>query len=359
MSREGDLSAGEPADADVLLLSLGTTIGLRAGDEELAALMRQAGASVKIARVRFGLTAALRRAYPLIDLVEATAARRALAGALERAKPRAVIFSTSTCSQLAGDPGVPYAIRLDSPARLNRPGPHNLIQHALERRQMSRARLIMPFSDAAAAALPPGAAQAVVVRESIVPSGPPAAHREPLAVAYTPDPKAKGLDIVAAAWAQAELAHAKLEVFGISPEMARRHLARRGVDEPPGIAWRGAVAAEEFRSALRRAQVFFTGARWEDYGRAQMEALADGALLVCGPTGGAFEALIHARELAPQLCAESLAPGPLANALRAAFAMPEQDAQRYRRAAAERLSEHRPEAIRAVIADRVLPTLLG
>jgi glycosyltransferase involved in cell wall biosynthesis len=345
--------------SDVLLLSLGTTIGLRAGDQALARMLRQAGASVEIARVQIGLTGALRRAYPVTDLVEATAARRALHSALGRVSPRAVIFSSSTSSLLAGRIELPYAVRLDAPSSLNRPGARNALQHALERRKLREARLVLPFSEAAAQALPRDAAQAVVLPQPILPSEPHGEQRERLAVAYTPDPKAKGLDILAAAWAQAALPDARMEVFGITPELARRHLARHAIAEPEGLLWRGRVAPDEFRAALRRARAFVTSARWEDFGFAQLEALADGALLVCSATRGPFEALELAREIEPVLCADDLQPESLAVALGRAFEMPEQQAQRYRLAAAERIAAYRPEAIHALIAERVLPALLG
>jgi glycosyltransferase involved in cell wall biosynthesis len=353
---------------DILVLSLGTTLGLRASDESLARLIREAGASVEVVAVRLGATARLRRAYPVIDLVEAAAARRALGQALARVAPRAVIFSSTTSSLLAPHPGVPYAVRLDSPARLNRPGARNLLQHRLERRRLRDARLVLPLSDAAAAALPRDAAPTVVLHDPIAPS--PArrerAAREPLVVAYTPDPKAKGLDIVVGAWARAELAGAypdehggpRLEVFGIEPDRGRRHLARHHLPEPRGLRWRGGAAPAEFRAALRRAHVFLTGARWEDYGRTQLEALSEGALLVCAGTGGPFEALAHARELAPTLCAPDLRAGSLARALRAAFELSQVEVERYRRLAARRIEAYLPEVLREVIAERVLPALL-
>lgn len=378
---------------DILLLSLGTTVGLRAGDEALASLIREAGATVEIAQVQLGATAALRRAYPVTDLVEAASARRTLARALPQVAPRAVIFSSTTSSLLANDPGVPYAVRIDAPARLNRPGARNALQHALERRRMRTARLVLPFSRIAADALPRSAAPAVVLPQPIESSGTrePSDTREPLVVAYTPDPKAKGLDLAVAAWARAGLAGAepswagsgvhgtdtgvhgadsdaseravrgatRMEVFGISPELARRHLARHGIPEPPGVVWRGRVTAAEFREALRQAHVFLTAARWEDFGFAQLEALADGALLVCGATGGPFEALAHARELSGALCTTDLQPESLAAALRCAFEMPEADAARYRATARERMTAYRPAAVRAIITERVLPMLLG
>ena len=53
----------------------------------------------------------------------------------------------------------------------------------------------------------------------------------------------------------------------------------------------GGCPSDEFRAALRRAHVHITSARWEDFGQAQLEALADGALLATTPAGGPFEAL--------------------------------------------------------------------
>jgi hypothetical protein len=352
--------------SEILLISLGTTIGLRAGDQELARMLRQGGASVEIAQVRIGAAGALRRAYPVTDLVEATAARRTLRQALRGARPRAVIFSSTTSSLLCGRIDLPYAVRLDAPSCLNRPGARNALQHALERRRLRQARLVLPFSEAAAQALPPASAPAVVLPQPIEPSAEPGGQREPLALAYTPDPKAKGLDILVAAWAQclaapppAGLPGARLEVFGIAPELARRYLARHDIAEPQGLIWRGRVPTSEFRAALKRARVFVTAARWEDFGFAQLEALADGALLVCGATRGPFEALIHARALDRSLCADDLTPSSLATALQRAFTMSEQQAQHYRQAAAQRMATYQPDAILALIAQRVLPALLS
>jgi glycosyltransferase involved in cell wall biosynthesis len=345
--------------SEILLLSLGTTIGLRSGDHALAEMIRQAGTPVRVAQVRLGASGRLRRAYPVTDLVEALAARRALRHALASARPSAVIFSSTTSALLAENPMVPYAVRLDAPARLNRPGIQNAIQHALERRRLAAARLVLPFSEPAARSLPVGAAPAVVLPQPIEPSGPPSPRRERLAVAYTPDPKAKGLDIVIRAWANASLPNAELHVFGIKPERARGHLSRCGVEQPAAVIWRGRVPAQEFRATLRRAHAFLTGARWEDFGFAQLEALADGVLLVCAASGGPFQALVHARELAPRLCAPDINPQSLASALQLAFEMPEQEAMRYRTAAERMMAAYSPRAVMSVLAERVLPRLLG
>jgi len=67
---------------DLLQISLGTTRGLRIADGWFAQLAGQAGVTVETVGVRVGETRRLRRAYPVTDVVEALAARRA-SGILE------------------------------------------------------------------------------------------------------------------------------------------------------------------------------------------------------------------------------------------------------------------------------------
>jgi glycosyltransferase involved in cell wall biosynthesis len=342
---------------DILLLSLGTTRGLRAADAIFADMLRTAGATVAVARVRIGATGRLRRFYPAVDLVEAVAARRAAESALRRHDPRAVIVSTTTAALMA-ELDRPYAVRLDSPAILNRPGRRNGIQHALERRRLAEARLVLPMSRAAEAALPAGSAPSVVVPMPIAASG-AGGPRERIAVAFTPDPKAKGLDVLGEAWGQAGIPDARLLVFGMEGERGRSFLARHAIPVPARLEWQGTVSREEFRAALRRAHVHVTSARWEDWGQAQLEALADGALLATTPAGGPYEALAFARELDPRLVAGTVNAEALAEAIRAAFAVTEAEAGRYRTAAAGFLEPFRDQAIQAVVERRVLPALLG
>jgi glycosyltransferase involved in cell wall biosynthesis len=341
--------------ADVLVVSLGTTRGLRVADAAFVDQVRRAGARAEIVSVRIGALDRLRRGYPANDLIEAAAARRAVRAAL-KTEPRAVVFSTVTAAMLAPRLDVPYALRLDSPASLNRPGLRNAPLHALERRALGGARLVLPWSEAARAALPEGAARAVVLPPPVEPSGETSATREPLAVAYVPDPKAKGLSLLCTAWEKAG-ADARLDVYGLDRERAERHLARFGPPAPAGVEWRGQAPAAEFRAALRRATAFVHSAIWEDFGQAPLEALADGAMLVTAPSGGAYEALAAARELAPELVAADLDPDQLARAIRAAFA--KEDAASYRERAAALLARYRPEALEEVVRERVLAALLA
>lgn len=345
---------------DVLVVSLGTTRGLRLADAQLVDMLRQAGASVTAVGTRIGLTNALRRAYPVNDMVEAVAVRRALATGLRRFRPRSVVFSTTTAALLAGDPGVPYAVWLDSPARLNRPGVASWPLHALERRQLARARVLMPHSPGAVAALPVGAAPTVLIAPPI-PAAPVRnddAAREPLAVGYTPDPKAKGLALLCSAWEQAEVPGARLVIAGIPRDRTAEFLARRGAALPPGAELAGMLPQPSFRDLLARARVFVSAAEWEDFGIAPLEALDRGAVLVGVPGGGPFPGLAIARSLAPEFVAGDREAGSLARAIEAAFAAPEDRLAAYRSAARSALEPYRPEASVKRIREEVLPALL-
>jgi Glycosyl transferases group 1 len=358
MSGAGRTSAS-PGRPDILLLSLGTTLGWRAADAIFVEQLRRAGATVVATTVRIGASGRLRRAYPVTDLVEALAARRALRAALRRERPRALVISSTTAAMLADVEDLPYAVRLDAPARLNRPGAHNAVLHALERRALAQARLVLPWSRAALDSLPRGAARAIVVPPPVAPSGDPSSERERLAVAYTPDVKAKGLDVVSAAWVEAAVGDARLLVFGVEPDRALAHLRRSGVPPPAGVEFLGKTPPGEFRAALRHARAYVGGARWEDFGMAPLEALADGALLVTVPSGGPFEALALARRLAAELVAGAVAAEPLADAIRAAFALPDAELERYRTEAASLIEPYRPEAVQRAVKEEVLPALLG
>ena len=347
------------ARPDVLLVSLGTTLGWRVADRMLLAQLERAGASTEAVSVGRGAADRLRRGYPVNDLVEMHAARRAVRSAVERHEPRAVVVSSTTAAMLLPALPMPYAVRFDAPARLNRPGARNAPLRALERRAMRRASVTIPFSVAGAEALPDGAARAIVVSPPIDPSEPgPGEQREALAVAYAPDPKAKGLEVVVGGWAAAGVEGARLEVYGLDPGRARSHLRRTGVAEPASLELRGTVAAAQFRERLRRARVLVHGARWEDWGQAPLEALADGALLATAPSGGPYEGLRLARRLDPELVASDIDAAALAPAIQAAFDLPDERARAYRERAAELLRPYSSDAVQETVARELLPALL-
>ncbi len=345
---------------DLLLLSLGTTRGLRIADAQLGEMARQAGATVEVIGTRLGALGRLRRGYPANDLIEALAARRALRAALDRARPRAVVFSTTTAALLAAQElTVPYAVWLDSPARLNRPGLRNAPLHRLERRRLAAARLVLTQSQEAIAALPRGAAPAVVVPPPIEIPPPRTMRSDPLVVAYTPDPKAKDLELVVRAWREVSHRRAQLAITGIDPVVARAYLARVGLPElPPRVQLTGMLAPGDFARLLGRARAFLLSARWEDFGIAPLEALARGAVLTGAVGGGPYPALAIGRALAPRFIARDRAPVSVAGALDAALGADARELGVYQAAARERLRPFRQRVTVKRLRDEVLPRLL-
>jgi glycosyltransferase involved in cell wall biosynthesis len=318
---------------DVLVVALGGTAGLRASDDALAGAMRRGGATVVLARV-----AAARepRTFALTDLAWAVPARRAAARALREAQPRAIVYATTTAALLWPEPG---AIRFDSPAAANRPGRHGIWQRPVERRRFAAAPLLLPTSEGALAEAPAPHGPGIVVPIPVAPSGPLSRDRDIAAITYGANPEKKGLDRVVAAWRAARREGETLVVAGVS-----------GRDED-GIRYAGMLAPEAYRALLRRARVFVTAPRWEDYGIAQLEALADGCVLVTNEGPGPYAALPIARELDPRLVGDGLA-----DALRLALDEPVAGYAERARAALEPWS---PAAVDAVVAERVLPALLG
>jgi hypothetical protein len=313
---------------DVLLVSLGGTAGLREADALLAASMERAGASVAVARVP---RVREWRTMAGIELAWALSARRAAARAVAEHVPRAVVYSSTTAALLGPVPG---AIRFDAPAAGNRPGRHGLWQRPVERRRMASAPLLVPWSEGGLAEAPRPHADAVVVPVPIEPSG-PAGERDIAAITYGANPEKKGLDRVLAAWPRDQT----LLVAGVD-----------GADEP-GVRYLGLVPRDEYRALLRRARMFLTAPRREDYGIAQLEALADGCALVTTPSPGPYAALPIARALDPRLVSDDLSA-----ALRAALEGP---ADGYAARAAEALRPWRPDAVDRVVAERLLPRLLS
>src|ERR1700722_147294 len=131
---------------DVLLVSLGSTEGLRRADDELQDSLRRAGARVAVARP-FPQDAL--PTMMLTDLLWARAAREAASKLLqqqERSPARSVIYSTTTAALFWKRRG---AIRFDATADGNRPGRHGLWQRPLERRRLREAPLLLPWSEGA------------------------------------------------------------------------------------------------------------------------------------------------------------------------------------------------------------------
>jgi hypothetical protein len=316
---------------DVLVVSLGSTVGLRAADDELVAGLRRAGATVTLA------VAAAQpdvRTLALTDLVWARAARAAARHALAREPAGAVIYSTITAALLWPRRG---AIRFDAPAAANRPGRHGVWQRPLERMRLAQAPLVLPSSAGALAEAPPHGARAIVVPVPVEASGPPAPVRDIAAITYGANPHKKGLDRVLAAWERARRPGEELVVAGVR------------IDDAPGVRAVGMIERDAYRALVRRSRVYVTAPRREDYGIAQLEALADGCMLVTNAAPGPYVALELARGLDARLVA-----GDLAGALRAALDTP---LAGYAAAAAAALAPFSMAGVDRLLAECVLPGL--
>lgn len=324
------------ARADVLVVSLGTTVGWRTSEPALVAALERAGA-----RVALAAPAPPRRVrtFALTDYVQARATRVATRAAIARHDPRAIVYCSSTAALLGPRPG---AIWFDSPAAENRPGRHGVWQRAVERRRMASAPLLLPMSAEALAALHPRPlTPAIVLPVPVEPSGRVGGtdSRDVAALAYAADPVKKGLARVLAAWARARRPGETLLVAGQSGSLGE------------GAEGTGLLDPAAYRALLRRTRVFVAAPLREDYGIAQLEALADGCRLVTTPAPGPYPALALARTLDARLAGEDLAP-----AIRTALDTPADD---YAERAAALLAPYRQAAFEATVHERVLPALLG
>jgi Glycosyl transferases group 1 len=353
----GAAAAGAPPE--VLIVSLGSTAGLRRADEELCASLQRAGARATLVRAHPPRPA---RTLMLTDLVWARAARAAAVDALARrtgSPPPAIIYSSTTAALFGPLRG---AIRFDALAASNRRGRDGLWQRPLERRRLRAAELLLPWSAAGLDGLRHAAeaARALVVPVPVEPSagggaGPHASAERDIAVlTYAANPRKKGLDRVLAAWRRAResapaLAREELVIAGVS-----EHELRDGgwlTGSEAGVRVAGALAPDAYRALLRRARVFACAPRREDYGIAQLEALADGCALVTTPAPGPYAALQIARALDPRLVADELA-----DPLRAALEQPSPDYAERARAA---LAPYTRAEVDRVVAQELLPRLRG
>jgi glycosyltransferase involved in cell wall biosynthesis len=344
---------------DVALLSLGTTLGLRRADDALAGLLADAGVSCRVVRVGFGQAGRLRRHIAVTDLVEGLAARRA---ARATRGARALIVSGATTALLLPPPGVPWAIRFDSPTVLNRGGASGAWQRARERRVLPAADVLLPWGQAAARAAAPvldGAPSAPRVIALPVPVDPPDGEPAagPDAVAYAGWLWKRGIDVLCDAWSAAAPPGARLVIGGCERADGVAWLRRRGRTPPAGIEWAGALPHAAWQRLVRGARVFVNASRREDHGLAQLEALAGGTPLVTVPSPGAYEALPIARALAPQLVARDVSAPALAAALRAGLALGPRERAAYAADAARALAPYRRDAVLGTVRDRVLPAL--
>jgi hypothetical protein len=237
----------------------------------------------------------------------------------------------------------------------------NSVIHVLERRSFRRAAVLLPWCPQAMASLPPEIAPTVSISPPIAESNGSTSSlkRERLVVAYTPEPWGKGLELVCRTWSAVDGAtDARLQIMGITPERGLEYLDSCGLKLPAGAEFPGMVTQDEFHEILGRTSVFLSGARWEDFGLAPLEALDLGATLVAAPGAGPFPALAVARSLEPRFVGADLSPAALAASLQAALSATDEELAQYRARALTLLAPYRRDHIVERLRDDVLPRLL-
>jgi len=250
-----------------------------------------------------------------------------------------VIYCSITAALLWRRPG---PIRLDTLARENRPGRHGVWQRPVERRRLREAPLLIPCAPGVAL---PADKEQVVIPIPVKPSGKAEWERPIAAITYGANPRKKGLARVVEAFAAVRREGEELLVAGLDGEEARK----AGIGPVAGVRYLGRLSPDRYRALLRRARVYICAPRWEDYGIAQLEALADGCLLVTTPAAGPYPALALARALDRRLVSDDLGA-----ALRTALDDPLPD---YSQRAAELLAPFSPRAVQERIATVLLPAL--
>ena len=225
----------------------------------------------------------------------------------------------------SGDPGVPFAVWLDSPARLNRLGRAERAAPSGSSAGNSRARdVLMPHSPGAAAALPPGAAPSVLVPPPI-PVAPVAGDSRPRAVrgrvharpeGQGPRAAVRGVGAGRAAGGAAADRRHRPRAGARVPDAAAAGVAGRsgaGRDAAPAVVPRPARRGRACSSARRRGRT--SGSRRS---RRSTAARCSSARRPAGRS----RRWHLARSLAPEFVAADRDAGTLARALEAAFAAP-------------------------------------
>ncbi len=352
---------------DVLYVAAGTTAGLVRGDDSLLQALQACGVSVTRVVPSYllprGVGRVARRSLVTIDIHECLALWHATSRSLRSARPRAIIYSSTHAAMLQprNSRTLPVAIRFDTPAQLSRQGRVFAPEHWLERRRFRDAKLLLPWGNEVVPEVARSLPSSTEVVALPIPIDRPALRhdREPFAITYAASPVKKGLDLVVRAWTMAAVGGRRLMVAGIDAASGRQFLQERGLDEPETVEWLGLIPPGDFRALTRRAELYIAASRYENYGIAQLEALADGALLVTLPSPGPYSAMSLNRTLAPALVGPTFSAAALSECLEAAIRMAPAERDVYRSQAHEMLRSHSQEYLEARVRSRVLPVLLG
>jgi Glycosyl transferases group 1 len=346
---------------DILHVSAGTTSGWRVIDETLRSGLEELGISVErvaIRRPSGGL--AVRIGSPSNDLYEAASLVAAAERGLRRVSPRAIIYSSSHAALLQPRRELPEAVWVDGPIACMSPGPRGAPIRALERTRQRRLDLAMSMSVQYATQLvrPLCARASTVLHVPIEPSDAeaevPRGVTAPFGIMYGGNPGKKGLALAIDSWHRSA-SDMRLVVSGITRDRAIAHL---GTIPPREIEFVGPVSRTVHRGLVRRALVYVSASCREEYGTAQLEALADGVPLAAVPSRGAAEPVAIARRLRPTLVAKDISAEGLAACITRATSMSHDELSRYRTQSSEIMAAYSYGSFRERLRADVLPVLL-
>ena len=178
---------------------------------------------------------------------------------------------------------------------------------------------------------------------------------QPFGAIYAADPFKKGLDIAIEAWMLTGTT-ATLVISGITHAQATHYL---GYDLPVNVRAIGPCAPEAHRTIVRKAAVYVSASRREEYGTSQLEAYADLVPVAAVPSLGLVEPVAVARAVKPELLASDISAPALARVIDVALRMTPRELDGYRAAAATVMADYSYRAFKARLAHDVLPRLLS
>ena len=268
----------------------------------------------------------------------ALGARGGAGAAIAEHRPRAVLYSSTTAALLragAGRDPLRRAGGRQPPGAPRRSGSGRSSGGGWRAR-----RCWCRGARAALAEAPQPRAEAIVVPVPVAPSGPAGASATSPRSPTARTRRRRALDRVLAAWARGAAAG----------RGARRG---RASTAPPaeGVRFTGMLPRGRVpRAAAARARRSSARPRREDYGIAQLEALADGCVLVTTPSPGPYAALPAGARARPAARSATTSSAAIRIAL-------DDPAPGYAERALEALAPWRPEAVDRVVAEQLLPRL--